>query len=166
MGSTGRWVRQASLTAGAVLVLVGGVAPSSAWAEGDQPTTKRFAFGGTYADAFLEELCGVATQTTFRQREVVQQWSDGRHKVHVVAEWRPHDVRLPIERYAFTDEVHPDGTLRTVGLAIHFIDQQGGGSLTRDAGWVRFDPDGGYEVRGPHPFLSADPASVYCGGLS
>ena len=60
------------------------------------------------------------------------------------------DRAIPIERNAFKDVIKPDGTETTVGLAIHLIDQRGGGTVIRDAGWVRFLEDNTV-VREPPP---------------
>jgi len=85
---------------------------------------------------------------------------DGSQTSHVNAEWIPENPQIASERDAFTDRIEPDGTVTTGGLAIRLY-RKGNGTTIRDAGWVRFLDDG-FIIRGPHPFLTTDPATVYC----
>jgi hypothetical protein len=127
---------------------------------GGKPTVEREVVTETFVDEFIFDICGVETNTTLTQRMTTKTFPDGSQTVHVVAEFVPEDPSIASERAAWTDFVEPDGTVTTKGLAIRLY-RQGGGTIIRDAGWVRF-LDGGLVVRGPHPFLETNPADVYC----
>ena len=127
---------------------------------GGQPTVEKEATTVTFHDSFIQDVCGIATQTTLTQRTTTKTYPDGYTTVHVNGELVPDDPRIASERDAFTDVIEPDGTVTTKGLAIRLY-RKGEGTVIRDAGWVRFLEDG-LIVRGPHPFLDTDPADVFC----
>lgn len=134
--------------------------PQGANGHGGRPTIEKEATTVTFHDSFIQDVCGIATQTTLTQRTTTKTYPDGYTTVHVNGELVPDDPRIASERDAFTDVIAPDGTLTTIGLAIRLY-RKGEGTVIRDAGWVRFLEDG-LIVRGPHPFLDTDPADVFC----
>lgn len=136
------------------------VATPGTGGHGGKPTVERESITVTFFDDFIFDICGVATDTTLRQRTTTKTFPDGFQTVHVNAEFVPDNPAIASERNAFTDRVEPDGTVTTVGLAIRLF-RHGEGTIIRDAGWVRFLEDG-LVIRGPHPFLETDPADVYC----
>jgi hypothetical protein len=128
---------------------------------GGKPTVEREVVEETLSpdDLFLD-VCGVETNTTYRQRTTTKTFPDGSQTVQFVASWVPDDPSLASERDARTDFYAPDGTRTIVGLAIRLY-RHGEGTIIRDAGWLRVLEDG-LLIRGPHPFLETDPADVYC----
>lgn len=142
------------------VVLVGG---SSAPAAADGPIVTRGGGTETFDDEFLFDLCGITTQTTLTERWTHKQFADGSETLQVTRTFVPADSRVPIEKGAGTSFIASDGSRRVVGKPIQLIDQRGGGVRLLDAGWVLFDPSGDIvELRGPHPFLSADLSEAYC----
>jgi hypothetical protein len=153
-------LRTAAVIGVVAVTLPAAVVAAPAMAGGGGPTIEREVITETFFDDFIFDICGVETQTTLTQRTTTKTFPDGSQTVHVNAEFVPDDPRIASERNAFTDRIAPDGTVTTVGLAIRLY-RKGEGTVIRDAGWVRFLEDG-LVVRGPHPFLSTDPADVYC----
>jgi hypothetical protein len=148
-----------ALLAALALIIAGPVvAPASG--AGGKPTIERQVSEVTFFDEFILDICGVATNTTQTERKITKTFPDGSETVHIVAQFVPDDPGIASERDAFTDFIAPDGTITTKGLAIRLY-RQGEGTIIRDAGWVRFLQDG-LVVRGPHPFLETDPATVFC----
>lgn len=125
-----------------------------------KPTVERAVVEETFFDDYILGICGVATNTTSTQRVVTQTWPDSSQTVHVVADIVPDDPSIASERFARTDVYEADGSVMIKGLAIR-LHRAGEGTIIRDAGWLRF-LDGGFAVRGPHPFLETDAADVYC----
>ncbi len=140
--------------------LVGG-SPAAAAAGGGPVITKG---GGTetFADDFILDLCGIATQTTVTEKWTLKVFPDGSSTFHDERTFVPADRRLPIEKGAATSFTAPDGSRRVVGKPIQLVGPKGGVRIL-DAGWVLFDPAGNLvDLRGPHPFLSADLVAAYC----
>ncbi len=153
-------VRVTSILAALAVAASAPAAAAEDFGHGGRPTVEHEAIEVTFFDDFILDTCGMATQTTLKQRTTTKTYPDGYTTVHVNAEYVPDDPRIASERDAFTDEIEPDGTLTTKGLAIRLF-RKGEGTIIRDAGWVRFLEDG-LVVRGPHPFLGTDPAEVFC----
>jgi hypothetical protein len=141
------------------VVLVGG---TSAPAAAGGPTITKGGGTETFFDDFLFDLCGIPTETTLTEKWTHKQFADGSETLQVVRTFVPADSPFPIEKAAGTSFTAPDGSRRVVGKPIQLIDRPGGVRLL-DAGWVLFDPEGNIvEMRGPHPFLSADLVEAYC----
>jgi hypothetical protein len=153
-----------ALLAGALLVLVPATAlGASGSGHGGKPTIEREVIKETFFDDFIFDVCGVETMTTQRERNIIKTFPDGSVKVHRKVSFVPDDPRIASERFARTDFFAADGTLTIVGLAIRLYRKGGGGTIIRDAGWVRIS-DEGEVTRGPHPFLEGGSAAedLYC----
>jgi hypothetical protein len=125
-----------SLAIAIALVILGAV--SAAHASGGKPTITHEVTTTTFFDAFIFDICGVATNTTLTERVTTKTFPDGSQTVHVNGDFVPDDPSIASERDAFTA---PGETVTTVGLAIRLY-RQGEGTIIRDAGWVRFLEDG------------------------
>lgn len=148
------------MTTGALVVALSGSAGSAAAGVG--PVVTKGGETVTFADDFIRDLCGIETDTTLTERWTHKQFSDGSETLHVVRTFDPADPRLPVEKGAATSFTAADGSRRVAGKPFQLIWAHGGVTVV-DAGWVLFDPAGNLvEMRGPHPFLSADPADLYC----
>jgi hypothetical protein len=119
------------------LAAVGGVAaPAGASGGGGAPTIEHARYTDVLApDDFLLDLCGIETNTTVTELDILKTWPDGSQTFHVERTFVPDDPRLPIERGAGTSYFAPDGTqLRIVGKPIQLISRRGGGVRALDAG--------------------------------
>ena len=144
----------------AAIAVLAAFASTPAIAQG--PTVERKVTQETFFDEFTLEVCGVETNTTKTERLVIKTFPDGSETVHVVVEYVPEDPSIATERYARTEIYGVDGSLTIKGLGVR-LSRKGEGTIILAAGWVRFDEDGDLvEGRGPHDFLEADPADVYC----
>jgi hypothetical protein len=130
---------------------------------GGKPTIEHELIEETFFDDFILDLCGVETNTTETERRTIKTSPDGSLIVHRRVEFIPDDPSIASERWARTEFVAPDGTLRIVGLAIRLYRHGGGGTIIRDAGWVEVTDDG-LVIRGPHPFLEnrEEAEQLYC----
>lgn len=148
-------------TAAAIAVAaLAAAATGPAVAAGGTPEIERETFEVTFFDDFIFDLCGVETMTTQTQTTTIKTFPDGSVTEHVNVEFVPDDPSIASERYGRTNMFAPDGTQTIVGLAIRLY-RKGEGTIIRDAGWLRVEEDG-LVIRGPHPFLETDPATVYC----
>ena len=113
-------------------------------------------------DQFFIDLCGIVTNTTVKELDILKTYPDGSQSFHVERSFIPDDPRLPIERGAATAYFTPDGTmLRLLGKPLQLIGPDGG-VRTLDAGQVVFgDPRvvHGHEDVNP---LNTDLAPFYC----
>lgn len=149
------------MTTGALVLALSGSAGAAA-AGGGGPVVTKGSETFTFADEFILDLCGIETDTTLTEQWTHKQFSDGSETLHVVRTFVSVDPRLPVEKGAATSFIAADGSRRVVGKPFQLIWPHGGATVV-DAGWVLFDPDGNLvEMRGPHPFLSSDPADLYC----
>lgn len=151
---TRRAIHAAAAAALLLVALTAGVAQAGG------PTRIGDAYTETFEDDFILDLCGIETLTTVTERWTLKEFPDGSATLHTVRTFVPHDPRIPIEKGAATSFFAPDGTQRVVGKPIQLFPQDGGGVLILDAGWVEFGAD--ITVRGPHPWLDADPADYFC----
>jgi hypothetical protein len=78
-------------------------------------------------DDFFFDLCGIVTNTTVRETDILKTWPDGSQTFHVERSFVPDDPRLPIERGAGTATFAPDGTMTSItGKPIQLIGPKGG----------------------------------------
>jgi hypothetical protein len=135
----------------------------AAHGHGGKPTIEREVIEETFFEDFIFDVCGVETNTTQTEVNIIKTFPDGSQTVHRKVQFIPDDPAIASERWARTDFFAPDGTERIVGLAIRLYRKGGGGTIIRDAGWVRVSDDG-LVIRGPHPFLqNRDEAErLYC----
>lgn len=148
-----RLLTEVALVTGLVLgVGVAAAAAKPGSGKGGKPTIQREVFEETFFDDFIFDVCGVETNTTQTQRTIIKTFPDGSETVHRRVEFVPDDPSIASERWARTDFFAPDGTQTIVGLAVRLYRKGGGGTIIRDAGWVRVSEDG-LVIRGPHPFL-------------
>lgn len=154
----GRVAAAAAVVLGCAVV----VSPGAAVAAGGAPTITRGGGVDTFEDDFILDLCGIATETTLTERWTFKEFPDGSSTLHTVRTFVPADPRLPIEKAGATSFDSADGSRVVVGTPILLI-RPGVGVVVVDAGRVSFDTSGAVsDVRGPHPFLSADLAELYC----
>jgi hypothetical protein len=156
---------RAGLRAAAAAVVLGSalvVGPGAALGAGDAPTITRGGGVDRFEDDFILDLCGITTETTLTERWTLKEFPDGSSTLHTVRTFVPADARIPIEKAGSTSFNSADGSRVVVGTPILLI-RKGEGVVVVDAGRVAFDPSGDIsDVRGPHPFLSADLAELYC----
>jgi hypothetical protein len=153
--------RRALTLAVATALVVGAVGAGVVQARG--PVQTRDAYTVTFHDDFIFDLCGIDTMTTLTEHWTFKEFSDGSATFHGTRTFTPEDTRIPIEKGAGTSFIAPDGSRRVVGKPIQLISQNGGGVRILDAGWIEFDAVGDVrDVRGPHPFVTADVAEYYC----
>ncbi|MGN6798476.1 MAG: hypothetical protein ACTHKS_10020 [Gaiellaceae bacterium] len=73
-------------------------------------------------DDFFIDLCGIVSNTTVRETDILKTWPDGSQTFHVERSFIPDDPRLPIERGAETSYFAPDGTMTAItGKPIQLI---------------------------------------------
>jgi hypothetical protein len=145
-----------TLTAAALLGL--SVAPAAA----DRPDIVRDRYVDRFQDDFIQDLCGIDTWTTVTERWSSTTFPDGSEIFHIVRTFVPDDPRIPIEKGAGTTFFAADGSKTVAGKPIHLFGTDGGTTLI-DAGRALFDAEGNLTaVNGPHPFLDADLAELYC----
>jgi hypothetical protein len=78
-------------------------------------------------DDFFIDLCGIVTNTTVKELDILKTWPDGSQQFHVERSFIPEDPRLPIERGVGTSYFAPDGTmLAVIGKPIQLIGPDGG----------------------------------------
>jgi hypothetical protein len=148
--------RVLTLSLAAALVL-GATSAGAVQAAG--PVRSGDSYTETFFDDFIFELCGIETYTTVTERWTLMEFPDGSAIFHVTRTFVPDDPRIPIEKGAGTSFFAPDGTQTVVGLPLLLFEPDGGVRIL-DAGWVEFGDE--LTIRGPHPFLDADLALLYC----
>jgi hypothetical protein len=78
-------------------------------------------------DDFFIDLCGIVTNTTVNELDILKTWPDGSQSFHVERSFIPEDPRLPIERGAATSYFAPDGAMLAIkGKPIQLIGPHGG----------------------------------------
>jgi hypothetical protein len=113
-------------------------------------------------DQFFIDLCGIVTNTTVKEVDILKTWPDGSQTFHVERSFIPEDPRLPVEKGAATAYFAPDGTmLRVVGKPIQLIGPHGGVRAIDAGQTVLGDPD---VLHGHHDIGidNEDLAPFYC----
>ena len=104
------------------------IAEAAAHGSGGGPVIERQHYTDYLApDDFFIDLCGIVTNTTVKELDILKTWPDGSQSFHVERSFIPEDPRLPIERGAGTSYFAPDGTMIAIkGKPIQLIGADGG----------------------------------------
>jgi hypothetical protein len=104
------------------------IAEAAAHDSGSGPVIERQHYTDYLApDDFFIDLCGIVTNTTVKELDILKTWPDGSQSFHVERSFIPEDPRLPIERGAGTSYFAPDGTMLAIkGKPIQLIGPDGG----------------------------------------
>ena len=80
------------------------------------------------ADDFFIDLCGIVTNTTVKETDILQTFPDGTQTFHTERSFIPDDPRLPIEKGAGTSWFAADHEtiLRIAGKPIQLFEPDGG----------------------------------------
>ena len=145
------------------VIVLPGIADAAVHGSGGRPVIERQHYVDYLApDDFFIDLCGIVTNTTVKELDILKTWPDGSQSFHVERSFIPDDPRLPIERGAATSYFAPDGTmLRITGKPIQLIGPHGG-VRALDAGLTMLgDPTvvHGHNDVGIH---NSDLAPFYC----
>ena len=118
----------AALALLAAILLSPAAAPASTHGGGGAPVVEHHqSIDYLTPDDFFIDLCGIVTNTTVKELDILKTWPDGSQSFHVERSFIPDDPRLPIERGAGTSYFAPDGTmLRITGKPIQLIGPHGG----------------------------------------
>lgn len=131
-GPTGRWRTALGAGLAAAVLAATGTAPAAtsaaAHGSGGAPVVERqHSVDRLAPDDFFLDLCGITTDTTVKELDILKTWPDGSQTFHVERSFIPDDPRLPIERGAGTSSFAPDGTLLSItGKPIQLIGPDGG----------------------------------------
>ena len=121
-----------------VAVMAAAAWPAASPAATGKPVIESFTFRQIIpGDEFFLDMCGVTTDTTWKEQDTLKTWPDGSQTFHTERSFIPADPRLPIERGAGTSYFHssdPASLYRIDGKPIQLIAQRGGGVTALDAG--------------------------------
>jgi hypothetical protein len=104
------------------------IAEAAAHGSGGGPVIERQHYIDYLApDDFFIDVCGIVTNTTVKELDILKTWPDGSQSFHVERTFIPEDPRLPIERGAGTSYFAPDGTMLAIeGKPIQLVGFDGG----------------------------------------
>ena len=126
------------LIAAPVAVMVAAAWPAASPAATGKPVIQSFTDREILVgDEFFADMCGVTTDTTWKEQDTLKTWPDGSQTFHSERSFIPADPRLPIERGAGTSYFHSrddEEPYRIDGKPIQLIAQRGGGVTALDAG--------------------------------
>jgi|SRR3954447_20645115 hypothetical protein len=109
-------------------VVSSSIAEAAAHGSGGGPVINRQHYVDYLApDDFFIDVCGIVTNTSVKELDILKTWPDGSQSFHVERSFIPDDPRLPIERGAGTSYFAPDGTMLSIrGKPIQLIGRKGG----------------------------------------